>query len=141
MMVRRLIKDGKRFGQRNGFTVMEILIVLLVVGVMMSLGHGRTPAASLNLFMKQLESAVLSEQFAAFESREKREVQINRSSFQGKETRFTYPGGITCSPLNLSYNARGNIAKAGSVNCSDGHHRAKMVFQIGAGRVRVERGS
>ncbi len=138
MMVRRLTKDGKRHGQRNGFTVVEILIVLLVMGVMMSLGYARIPAASLNLFMKQLESAILSEQFAAFESREKREIQINRSSFQGNEMQFTYPRGITCSPLNLSYNARGNIAKAGSVNCSDGHHRSKMVFQIGAGRVRIE---
>lgn len=137
-MVRPCIESDPKRSVRNGFTVMEMLIVMLIVGILMSMGVNRTPSASLNLFMKQLQSAILTEQFGAFEEREKRQVRIDRHSFKGDAIFFDYPQGITCSPLTVSYNARGNIAKAGTVNCSDGHHFGKLVFQIGAGRVRLE---
>lgn len=122
----------------NGFTLLEMLVVMLIVVVLAAsfgVGHHEN---SLGLFGRSLLHTIQIEQYQALASRQSRSVAIDTQSLDTPASHQRYPSGITCSQQVVTFNANGNIAKGGSVTCRKSAQTIRLVFQIGSGRGRIE---
>lgn len=123
---------------KNGFTIAQCLLVILMISVIVQVFGIRKQDTSLNLFAQNLLNEIQIEQFKAMSTRSKKEVAIDVHHAQTDEKIIDYPSSVTCSYQVLIFNARGNIAKGGTIQCNQGKEEVHLVFQLGAGRGRVE---
>ena len=121
----------------NGFTLLETLIVLLVVGIclMCSVSANQPP---LMIFMKQLQSRLLLAQQNAFISKKRIPIQIGNQAALFDEDYMSYPLSVSCSSIVLSFNSNGAPNKACSITCTNGLQVRKIIIQLGSGRMRIE---
>lgn len=122
----------------NGFSLAETLLVLLMACILMVLVPGKQRQIPLDLFMEELESEICSVQALSFARKESQEIGIQERKAILPAKTVSYPDSVSCTPFSFGFNARGNITKGGSVTCTNGQVQQKMVFQIGAGRIRHE---
>ena len=55
------------------------------------------------------------------------------------EIEYGIPHDIACDHVSFYYNAKGNMSKAMSLHGQNASSQMKLVFQVGAGRVRLEK--
>lgn len=122
----------------NGFTLLEMLIVLLIVSILLKSITLPTKNESLSLFSRNLLLNIQTEQFKAFESRQNRQFVIERNYYQTLKEKVNYPASITCTPQVLLFTSKGNISKGGTVVCNQGAKQVRLVFQIGTGKGRID---
>ena len=123
--------------RNNGFTLVETLIVLLVVGICLvcTISFSQPP---LMIFMKQLQSRLLLCQQNAYISKERIPIQIgDRAALFGQDY-ISYPLSVSCNPIVLSFNSNGAPNRACSITCTNGMQSKKIVVQLGSGRMRIE---
>lgn len=123
---------------RNGFTALECMLVILIVVLIVQVFSICHRSGSLNLFAQNLLNEIQIEQFRAMSTRSSREIDIDVHHAQTEERIIDYPSSVTCSYQVLIFNARGNIAKGGTITCSQGKEEVHLVFQLGAGRGRID---
>lgn len=71
---------------------------------------------------------------------ERRKVYVSiQDSILVDEVEYGIPKDIACDSVSFYYNAKGNMSKAFSFHCSNTNTKMKLVFQVGAGRVRLEK--
>lgn len=128
----------KRYPVSNGFTLIEMLLVLLIVSVV-SFGIYVKPQSSLYLFMKQLQSYCILSQQKAFIFKETQNIYSESNSIYFNEGYIEIPSSISCTPFSFHYNEKGNISKAHSITCHNENKAMKLIFQLGSGRVRLEK--
>ena len=122
----------------NGFTMLEALFVLMIFTfTSYSLFH--TPSDSLSIFARTIQMRCIQTQEQAFYNKETTTVLFGTHSAYFNEEEVDYPKGIVCDAMRFQYNADGNISKGGHVSCSNGSESVRFIFQIGAGRVRIEK--
>lgn len=114
-----------------------MLVILIVVLIVQVFSVSRR-SGSLNVFAQNLLNEIQIEQFRAMSTRRSREVDIDVHHAQTEERIIDYPSSVTCSYQVLIFNARGNIAKGGTITCSQGKEEVHLVFQLGAGRGRID---
>lgn len=124
--------------QTNGFTVLEALFVL-VIATSLSYLFLRTPADSLSIFSRMIQMQCIQMQEKAFMNKQTTHVIFGRKGAYFDDLYFSYPKDIACDPISFQYNANGNISKGGHVQCIQGSKSIRFVFQIGAGRIRIEK--
>lgn len=129
---------GKPYQESNGFTLIEMLLVLLIVSVV-SFGVYAKPEASLYLFMRQLQSCCILAQEKAYIFKKIQPVYSESNFIYFNEEELEIPNSISCTPFSFHYNEKGNISKAHSITCSNHNKSMKLVFQLGSGRVRLEK--
>lgn len=122
---------------KNGFTFLEMMIVLLIVSIL-SFGLYSKMQSSLYVFMKQVQTLCITAQQKAYAEHRKVYVHI-QDSIHVDEIEYKIPKDIACDSVDFYYNAKGNISKALSLHCSNSSTKMKLVFQVGAGRVRLEK--
>lgn len=122
---------------KNGFTFLEMMIVLLIVSIL-SFGLYSKMHSSLYVFMKQVQTLCITAQQKAYVERRKVYVSI-QDSILVDEVEYGIPKDIACDSVSFYYNAKGNMSKAFSFHCSNTNTKMKLVFQVGAGRVRLEK--
>ncbi|WP_302539522.1 hypothetical protein [Holdemanella biformis] len=88
--------------------------------------------------MKQVQTLCITAQQKAYVERRKVYVNI-QDSILVDEVEYGIPKDITCDSVSFYYNAKGNMSKAFSFHCSNTNTKMKLVFQVGAGRVRLEK--
>lgn len=122
----------------NGFTLLETMLVLLIVVMLtaLSLPGGRT--SSLEIFMESLQTRLVSEQQEAYINKQARKAVIHTDFLQLEDQEIFYPAGIACDDYEISWNARGNVSKGGTITCYDETNIYKLVVQISTGRMRIE---
>lgn len=123
---------------RNGFTLLEMLLVLFIVSSGVTLGASIHQPEGLQPVMKQLMMILETEQETAIMTRTRRSVRIEEHAISTSEERLSFPDGIACSPFEISFTPRGTVSKAGTIYCSSTSHQAKLVIQLGMGRMRYE---
>ena len=128
---------GRPSLDKNGFTFVEMMIVLLIVSIL-SLGLYSKMHTSLYVFMKQVQTLCITAQQKAYVERRKVYVSI-QDSILVDEVEYRIPKDIACDSVSFYYNAKGNMSKAFSFHCSNTNTKMKLVFQVGAGRVRLEK--
>ncbi len=128
----------KLYQKSNGFTLIEMLLVLLIVSVV-SFGVYAKPVSPLYLFMRHLQSACILAQEKAFANKEVQNVYFASDRIYLNEQSIDIPSSITCTPFSFHYNEKGNISKAHTITCSNDNKSMKLVFQLGSGRVRIEK--
>lgn len=122
----------------NGYTLTESLVVLfiiLVLGIACTLPK---QSASLALAMQEWMYLCLQSQEQAFSQKQTRQVSFYPTSACFGDLCLEYPAGIACTPYSMSYNAKGNINKAGTLTCTSGNTTASLKFQLGSGRIVYE---
>lgn len=122
----------------NGFTILEMLLVMLVLAVLLQLAVPASSSATLSMFSRNLLLQIQREQFLAFEQRSTRKVAIDEHFLETETSKAAYPETIVCSQQVLLFNERGNIAKGGTVTCAAGSRSVRLIFQLGSGRGRIE---
>lgn len=122
----------------NGFTMLELMVVVLVVSVLLHTLALTPRPDRLGLFSRQLLLTIQSEQFKAFESRQSRQIVIDKHAYETVKRKVEYPASISCTPQVLLFTNKGNIAKGGSVTCSQGSKSVRLVFQLGTGKGRID---
>lgn len=128
----------KQIPAGNGFTMLEMLVVLLIVVVLagsFSVGH---QANSLGLFGQNLLHTIQIEQYQALATRQSRTIALDVESLDTPTSHQRYPSGIACSQQVITFNANGNITKGGSVTCRKSMQTIRLIFQIGSGKGRIE---
>lgn len=123
----------------NGFTVLEMMIVLLILSIS-TLGiqaHSYHP--SLSIFMKKMMSYSIVLQEQAYLEKEEKQVDIGSSYAVFDDDVFNYPNGISCDLQSFHYNEKGNISRANTVTCHQGKESMSLIYQLGTGRVRIEK--
>lgn len=122
----------------NGFTLLEMLVVLFIVSILLSVSSVPFHKDSLAFFSRNLLLEIQTEQFKAFESRQNRQFVIERNYYQTTTEKVDYPNSISCTPQVLLFTSKGNISKGGTVVCSQGTKQVRLVFQIGTGKGRID---
>lgn len=127
----------KLYPNKNGFTLVEMLIVLFIVS-MLGFGLSFRMHSSLYVFMKRLQTLCITAQEKAYVEHKKVYVNLNDKIYVD-EVEYLIPHDIVCDSVSFYYNAKGNMSKAMSVHCQNASSQMKLVFQVGAGRVRLEK--
>ena len=128
---------GKPYPNKNGFTLVEMLVVLLIVS-MLGFGLSFRMHSSLYVFMKRLQTLCITAQEKAYVDHKKVYVKLNDKIYVD-EVEYLIPNDIVCDSVSFYYNAKGNMSKAMSLHCQNASSQMKLVFQVGAGRVRLEK--
>ncbi len=144
-MGRRPVNKAKKPGQIqpeavNGFTMLEVLLVLLIVGLLIHCFGGIRAPDRLNLFARNLLGEIQIEQYQALYHRQSRQIAVETDHIETEDRRVAYPKSITCEAQVIRFNEKGNISKGGTVRCQQGDRQARLVFQLGAGRGRIDPG-
>ena len=127
----------KPYPNKNGFTLVEMLIVLFIVS-MLGFGLSFRMHSSLYVFMKRLQTLCITAQEKAYVDHKKVYVKLNDKIYVD-EVEYLIPNDIVCDSVSFYYNAKGNMSKALSLHCQNASSQMKLVFQVGAGRVRLEK--
>lgn len=127
----------KPYPNKNGFTLVEMLIVLFIVS-MLGFGISFRMHSSLYVFMKRLQTLCITAQEKAYVEHKKVYVKLNDKIYVD-EVEHLIPNDIVCDSVSFYYNAKGNMSKALSLHCQNASSQMKLVFQVGAGRVRLEK--
>lgn len=127
----------KPYPNKNGFTLVEMLIVLFIVS-MLGFGISFRMHSSLYVFMKRLQTLCITAQEKAYVEHKKVYVKLNDKIYVD-EVEYLIPNDIVCDSVSFYYNAKGNMSKALSLHCQNASSQMKLVFQVGAGRVRLEK--
>lgn len=127
----------KPYPNKNGFTLVEMLIVLFIVS-MLGFGLSFRMHSSLHVFMKRLQTLCITAQEKAYVDHKKVYVKLNDKVYVD-EVEYLIPNDIVCDSVSFYYNAKGNMSKALSLHCQNASSQMKLVFQVGAGRVRLEK--
>lgn len=122
---------------KNGFTFMEMLIVLLIVSLL-NFGLYTKMNTSLYVFMKQVQILCITAQEKAYVENRKVSIDINEKMVIDEKNYFM-PKDVACDSVSFYYNAKGNISKAFTLYCQNSHTKMKLVFQLGSGRIRLEK--
>lgn len=125
--------------QANAFTMLEVMVVLLIIGLLSSLAL-QPRGSSLTVFGKTLLVQIEKEQFQAAADRQSRFFELKTEYWHTKEQTAHFPAGVTCRPAYYRWNAKGNISQAGTIVCQKGNQTIKIVLQLGSGRGRLEKG-
>ena len=127
----------RRYPNKNGFTLIEMMVVL---GIVCMLGFGLSTKldSSLYLFMKKVQTLCITAQEKAYVQHKNMPVNLDLEVKVG-QTHMLVPSNITCESTSFYYNEKGNISKAGSWRCHNASTTMKLVFQLGTGRVRLEK--
>ena len=128
---------GKQCPNRNGFTLVEMLVVLGIVS-MLGFGLSTKLNSSLYIFMKKVQTLCITAQEKAYVQHKNISVHLD-SEIQIDQQKLLIPSNISCDSTSFYYNAKGNISKAGSWRCHNTSSSMKLVFQLGTGRVRLEK--
>lgn len=88
--------------------------------------------------MKQVQTLCITAQQKAYVEHRKVYVHI-QDSIHVDEIEYKIPKDIACDSVDFYYNAKGNMSKALTFHCSNASTKMKLVFQVGAGRVRLEK--
>lgn len=131
-------KPGLKCTERNGFTLTESLICLLIICLIMLITPGPKNRVSIERFMSGLENRIVMVQSQSFSEKLPSKIEIRNSSAVFSSGSIRFPAGITCEEASIAFNSRGNIQAGGHFSCSDGFQTRTMVYQIGTGRVRYE---
>lgn len=127
----------KPYPNKNGLTLVEMLIVLFIVS-MLGFGLSFRMHSSLYVFMKNLQTLCITAQEKAYVEHKKVYVKLNDKIYVD-EVEYLIPNDIVCDSVSFYYNAKGNMSKALSLHCQNASGQMKLVFQVGAGRVRLEK--
>ena len=127
----------KPYPNKNGFTLVEMLIVLFIVS-MLGFGLSFHMHSSLYVFMKNLQTLCITVQEKAYVQHRNVYVNLNDKIYVD-EVEYLIPQDIVCDSVSFYYNAKGNMSKAMSLHCQNASNQMKLVFQVGAGRVRLEK--
>ena len=127
----------KPYPNKNGFTLVEMLIVLFIVS-MLGFGLSFRMHSSLYVFMKNLQTLCITAQEKAYVDHKKVYVKLNDKIYVD-EVEYLIPNDIVCDSVSFYYNAKGSMSKALSLHCQNASSQMKLVFQVGAGRVRLEK--
>lgn len=114
-----------------------MLIVLFIVS-MLGFGLSFHMHSSLYVFMKNLQTLCITAQEKAYVEHKKVYVKLNDKIYVD-EVEYLIPNDIVCDSISFYYNAKGNMSKALSLHCQNASSQMKLVFQVGAGRVRLEK--
>ena len=114
-----------------------MLIVLIIVS-MLGFGISFRIHSSLYVFMKNLQTLCITAQEKAYVDHKKVYVKLNDKIYVD-EVEYLIPNDIVCDSVSFYYNANGNMSKALSLHCQNASSQMKLVFQVGAGRVRLEK--
>lgn len=128
---------GRPYPNKNGFTLLEMLIVLLIVS-MLSFGLTIKMHSSLYVFMKRLQTICITAQEKAYVEHHKVFVDVGHT-IRVDDIEYAIDHDIKCDSVSFYYNAKGNMSKALSLHCHNTNAKMKLVFQVGAGRVRLEK--
>ena len=109
-----------------------MLVVLLIVS-MLGFGLSTKMHSSLYVFMKNLQTLCITAQEKAYVKHRKVYVEIGDSIYMD-DVEYKIPHDIACDHVSFYYNA-----KAMSLHCQNASSQMKLVFQVGAGRVRLEK--
>ncbi len=118
--------------------MLEMMVVILIVSVLLHTLTFIPRSDSLGLFSRHLLLSIQSEQFKAFEARESRQIVIDKHFYETTERKVEYPASISCTPQVLLFTSKGNIAKGGSITCTQGAKSVRLVFQLGTGKGRID---
>ena len=88
--------------------------------------------------MRQVQTLCITAQQKAYVEHRKVYVSI-QDSILVDEVEYVIPKDIACDSVSFYYNAKGNMSKALSLHCSNSSTKMKLIFQVGAGRVRLEK--
>lgn len=88
--------------------------------------------------MKNLQTLCITAQEKAYVKHRKVYVEIDDSIYMN-DVEYKIPHDIACDHVSFYYNAKGNMSKAMSLHCQNASSQMKLVFQVGAGRVRLEK--
>ncbi len=131
-------KQNSEFRKRNGFTLAESLICLLVICLLMVIVPAKKTRVSVERFMSELENRIVMVQSQSFSEKQPSKIEIRNSSAVFSSGTIRYPAGICCEEASIAFNSRGNIQAGGHFSCSDGSQTRTMIYQIGTGRIRYE---
>ena len=133
------LNKKQNIAMKNGFTLSEFLVCLLIVCILMITTKSSNSSSSLPVFMKQMESRYLQVQQQSFALKQEKRIRIDENYALFDHQKFQYPKGIVCEPASFGFSSRGNIQTAGSFICSNETESMKLVIQIGTGRIRDEK--
>ncbi|MGM9946701.1 prepilin-type N-terminal cleavage/methylation domain-containing protein [Floccifex sp.] len=120
----------------NGFTIIEMLIVLLIL-VCFTIPFVK-PDPSFDIFMKKMRIYSIICQEKAFLYKQNQNVSIQEHQAVFDDFVYVYPETITCEPVSFHYNSNGNISQALSYSCQSLTQQKTLIYQLGSGRVRYE---
>lgn len=119
----------------NGFTLIECLFVLMIVSVLcFGVVSYRSHYGYLDI--KKLEMLSIVSQEKAFFG--KRKVYISFGDQIVFDDQVIHCG-LHCSSASFFYNEKGNISQANTIVCESGGISYQLVYQLGTGRVRIEK--
>ena len=128
---------GRLYRNKNGFTLLEMLVVLLIVSIL-SFGLSTQMNTSLYLLMKKVQTLSITAQEKAYVEHQRIDMSVN-SKINVGDIEYCIPKDIVCDPVSFYYNTKGNISKALTLRCQNANSKMKLVYQLGTGRVRLEK--
>ena len=101
---------GRLYRNKNGFTLLEMLVVLLIVSIL-SFGLSTQMNTSLYLFMKKVQTLSITAQEKAYVEHQRIDMSVN-SKINVGDIEYYIPKDIVCDPVSFYYNTKDNTLYA-----------------------------
>ena len=90
---------GRLYRNKNGFTLLEMLVVLLIVSIL-SFGLSTQMNTSLYLFMKKVQTLSITAQEKAYVEHQRIDMSVN-SKINVGDIEYYIPKDIVCDPVSF----------------------------------------
>lgn len=124
---------------KNGYTLVEMLIVLSIVLIFSTLLLTNHHFSNLKIQMLQMKEIILQQQIAARDQRNHTQIEIKHDKLIYDNKQFIF-SDIVCEENTIRFNGSGNIAKAATICCHEKNQQLCLVLQLGSGRCSLEKG-
>lgn len=123
----------------NGFTLIEVLLVLFVISMLMLIFPMLLPQKSVQFSyeLHTLKAMIQMTQLLALEEHRSQSIVIS-SSYAENEIEFTsFVSGMSCTPTVVSFAANGKVTHAQTIRCYLFGKEKQIVIELGSGCMYV----
>lgn len=134
-------RQSARKSQANGFTLIQVLLVLLIASVFLLPVKSLSAGSSGAIQMEALRMLLAEEQMKAFVRKEVRRTEITASGVQTPDGGHAFVQDMACLPAEVYWNENGAPGKAATLRCTIQEEPWKLVIGLGSGRMHYEKES
>lgn len=134
-----IYQKEKPIVNNRGFTMIETMIVLLILTILiLIIPTTMTKRGSLQFACKKIKDIIIHEKALALFEKQEHHILIKNQTIYLNKDQISIENQVYCEEYELYFNARGNVDKAGTIQCFYQNKTKEIIINLGSGNVYVK---
>lgn len=125
--------------QNKGYTLSQMIFILMIISILLIASPLLFKTrAILNYESERMKDILIYYQGQAIYKKKKIVVMIKNNRISTNEKEYTLAKGVSCGQHEISFNLRGNVNQAKTINCTYQNDMKEIVVNLGSGNVYIK---